>query len=113
MSLPDLLWSHTWWSYAGAEDRLHALGYRGFNLLEAATWFTFALLVLLRRRRSGTRSSAELWYALAFFTFGLTDVREAWTLTSWLIWLKLANLIVLLVLRRRVIRRYYPASKLF
>jgi hypothetical protein len=34
-------------------------------------------------------------------------------LTSWLIWLKLGNLLALLWLRATVIRRFYPASKLF
>jgi len=59
------------------------------------------------------RSRLEWWYALAFFTFGLTDFREAYALSSWLIWAKLANLILLLWLRATVIRRFYPTSKLF
>jgi hypothetical protein len=52
-------------------------------------------------------------YSLAFFSFGLTDFREAYVLESWLVWVKLANLIALVVLRSIVIRRYYPDSKLF
>ena len=47
---------------------------------------------------------------MAFLTFGITDVREAWVQQSWLIWLKLLNLIILLSIRRVVIRRYYPGS---
>ena len=58
-------------------------------------------------------SVLELAYALAFFTFGLTDFQEAQALTSWLIWLKLLNLIVLLRLRAVVIKRYYPLCKLY
>ena len=52
-------------------------------------------------------------YAAAFFTFGLTDFREAHTLQSWLIWLKVANLAILLWLRATIIGRYYPSSKLY
>jgi hypothetical protein len=50
---------------------------------------------------------------LTFFTFGLTDFREAYALESWLIWLKAANLLVLLWLRSFVISRYYQESKLY
>jgi hypothetical protein len=51
--------------------------------------------------------------AVAFLTFGLTDFREAYELASWLVWIKLLNLIALYLLRRIVMKRYYPASKLF
>jgi hypothetical protein len=50
---------------------------------------------------------------VAFLTFGLTDFREAYELASWLVWIKLLNLIALYLLRRIVMKRYYPASKLF
>ena len=50
-----------------------------------------AALVLARFLRS-CHSSVEIVYALAFLTFGLSDFREAYSLTSWLIWLKAANL---------------------
>ena len=59
------------------------------------------------------RSPLEIGYALAFVTFGLTDFREAYALDSWLIWLKLVNLLVLLRFRGLVIRRFYPESKLY
>ena len=59
------------------------------------------------------RSRLELAYALAFLTFGLTDLREAFALQSWLIWVKLMNLLVLFGLRRIVIQRYYPTSRLY
>ena len=76
-------------------------------------WAAFPALVLFRRRKGEGRSGLELWYALAFSTFGLTDFREAYALTSWLIWVKLANLIALARLRAVVIRRFYPTSKLY
>jgi hypothetical protein len=76
-------------------------------LFEAGIWFIMATLVLKRYLRC-RHSSLELGYSLAFLTFGITDVREAWVQQSWLIWLKLVNLIVLLWVRRVVIRRYYP-----
>ena len=59
------------------------------------------------------KSFIEILYALAFLTFGLTDVREAYSLDSWLIWFKLANLVVLFRLRASVMRNLYPESRLF
>lgn len=59
------------------------------------------------------RSSLEVWYALAFFAFGLADFREAYALSSWLVWLKLANLVALAKLRATVIRGYYPGHTLY
>ena len=108
--LADLLLFRSWWSYGpgpptGVETGLHA-----FNLFEGAVWFALAALVLrraLRHRRLGV----ELGYAMAFFTFGLTDFREAYGLPSWLIWVKLANLLTLVGLRRTVIRRFYPGGR--
>jgi hypothetical protein len=69
-------------------------------------------LVLARYIRY-RRSKIEVIYSAAFFTFGLTDFREAYALQSWLIWLKLANLLLLVKLRSTVIRRYYPTNKLY
>ncbi|XAM00899.1 hypothetical protein OT109_05835 [Phycisphaeraceae bacterium D3-23] len=111
----DILWTRTWWAFAGAEDPIHAWVYRGINLVEGVFWLGFALLVCLRRAKqpAGQRSRIEIVYALAFVVFALTDFREAVALQSWLIWLKLVNLIVLLVLRHRVIRSLYPESKLY
>jgi hypothetical protein len=75
-------------------------------------WVILSGLVL-RRFLGNRRSTIEVVYALAFFTFGLTDFREAYALQSWLIWLKAANLLALLWLRSRVITRYYRESKLY
>jgi hypothetical protein len=108
----DLLWTRTWWRYRAGDPFEFSVPLHFFNLFEGTVWVVFSALVLIRRRNGG-RSALELWYALAFFTFGLTDFREAYALTSWLIWVKLANLIVLARLRAAVIRRFYPTNKLY
>jgi hypothetical protein len=59
------------------------------------------------------RSRLEILYALAFFTFGLTDFREAYVLRSWLVGVKLVNLIALIRLRAVAIKRWYPGSRLY
>ncbi len=89
-----------------------AIPYHWFNLFEGTAWLVFAGRVLYRyaRHRNG---AIELWYALAFALFGLSDYREAWILQSWLIWAKLINLAALIWLRATVIRRYYPNSTLY
>jgi hypothetical protein len=112
-ALIDFLWHRTWWSYAGADDRLHAAIYRGMNLVEAVFWFVFAALVAVRAIRHHRLTGLEGVYALLFFTFGLTDVREAWALQSWLILVKLANLIALIWIRGELMRRHYPQAKLY
>lgn len=108
----DILWTRTWWSYTRDIDLPYSAAYHTFNLLEGAAWIVFCGLVLLRRYRL-KRSTLELWYAFAFFTFGLTDFREAYYQQSWLIWLKATNLAALLYLRNRVIKIHYPESKLY
>lgn len=55
----------------------------------------------------------EVGYAFDFFTFALTDIREAYGLPSWLIGAKLANLAILMRLRATVIRRFHPGSRLY
>ena len=108
----DLFFHHVWWSYDAAEAVPADAVYHCFNLFEAAAWFAFAGLVLFRYAKH-RHSLLEPVYALAFLGFALTDVQEAWTLTSWLIWLKGANLAALLGLRFYVIKHFYPGSKLF
>jgi len=108
---PDILWSHTWWRYDPTGSDYNA-PYHWFNLFEAGVWFVFGVLVLYRWGRH-RHSLLEPAYAAAFVLFGVTDVLESQALTSWLIWLKLANLIGLIWLRAVVIRRFYPTSKLF
>lgn len=86
--------------------------YHAFNLFEGVMWVVLAALVLRRNLRH-QHALIELAYALSFLTFGLTDFREAYALSSWLLWIKGLNLVLLLWLRSLVIRRYYPGSKLF
>ena len=108
----DLLLYRSWWRYR-PEDLPWVFGpYHVFNLFEGCAWWVFAGLVI-RRAMAGPRSVLEAGYAMAFLTFGLTDFREAYVLESWLLWLKLVNLVVLLKFRAMVIRRYYPESKLY
>ena len=111
-ALTDLLWHQVWWTYP-RRDGIDWVDvpYHVFNLVEGMVWVVLAALVL-RRYLSHQRSTVELAYALAFLTFGLTDFREAYCLSSWLLWVKGLNLLILLWLRSIVIRVSYPASKL-
>ncbi len=102
----------TWWTYGSGNPDWFEIPYHFFNLLEGTIWVILSGLVLARYIRY-RHSIIEVIYSAAFFTFGLTDFREAYALQSWLIWLKLANLLLLVKLRLTVIRRYYPTSKLF
>jgi len=111
-SIVDDLVFRTWWTYRSAYTPWVEVPYRAFNLFEGTVWVVLSGLVL-RRFLKHRHSTVEVVYALAFFTFGLTDFREAYALQSWLIWLKAANLLALLWLRALVIRRYYPGSKLY
>lgn len=111
-NLFDILFVRTWWSYEQDHGLLFSPYYRGFNLLEGCAWLVLAGLVIVRYARC-RNSRLEIWYSAMFFTFGLSDFLEARFLSSWLIWLKLINLIILLYLRHIVIRRFYPASKLY
>lgn len=101
-----------WWARATAPPSTFATGYYWFNLAEGTAWCLLAVLVVRRYARC-RNSPLEIVYALAFFTFGLTDFREAYCLQTWLILAKGANLLALLLLRRRLLRRFYPASKTF
>jgi len=109
----DLLFLRAWWRYRPGETPWVSVPYHAFNLFEGTTWVVLSALVLRRYWGAAGRSPIEVVYGLAFFTFGLTDFREAYALDSWLIWVKLVNLILLLWLRAVVIRRFYPASKLY
>ena len=110
--LIDIIWFHTWWQYEPDGDSLYSAPYHWFNIAEAIAWFIFTLLVLWRWNRQ-RQSLIEIAYASAFLLFGITDLLESQALTSWLIWLKLVNLIALVWLRAIVIRRFYPQSKLY
>src|SRR3954469_8771654 len=110
--IADDLVFRTWWTYRSGNPPWVEIPYHAFNLFEGTVWVALSGLVL-RRFLKYRHASVEVVYALAFFTFGLTDFREAYALQSWLIWLKAANLVILLWLRARVIGRYYPESKLY
>jgi hypothetical protein len=108
----ETLLLQTWWAYPSRNPSWIEFAYHAFNLFEGAVWIVLAGLVL--RRFIGFRHSrVELLYALAFFTFGLTDFQEAYALTSWLIWIKAINLLVLLGLRTYIMKRFYPKSSLY
>lgn len=108
----DLLWLRVWWKYPDPHDPWFSIPYHAFNLFEGTCWVAIGALVLRRFLRF-RRASLEILYALAFLTFGLTDFREAYALTSWLVWVKLVNLIALIWLRTLAIRRWYPGSRLY
>jgi hypothetical protein len=102
----------TWWTYGSGNPDWFEIPYHFFNLLEGAIWVILSALVLARHIRY-RHSIIEVIYSSAFFTFGLTDFREAYALQSWLIWLKGVDLLLLVGLRSIVIRRYYPTNKLY
>lgn len=110
-----IVWFETWWSWSRPPSEPYLwtdIACRSFNFVEAAAWFVFAALVLRRWCRT-RRSGFELAYALAFVLFGVSDLIEAWWLTSWLLWWKGLNLIALFRLRQLVLKRHYPESKLY
>lgn len=109
----ELLWWHTWWSFAPNGSVHDLIWQHGFNLVEGACWLVFAVLVVRRCCRFRKSMRLELSYAAAFVLFGISDFIQAYQLTSWLLIWKLFNLIVLLVLRHRTIRELYPESKVF
>jgi hypothetical protein len=108
----DYLLFRTWWTYRSGNPSWFEVPYHAFNLFEGTVWVVLSGLVLRRFLRC-RHSPVEVVYALTYFTFGLTDFREAYALESWLIWLKAANLLVLLWIRSLVISRYYRESKLY
>jgi hypothetical protein len=110
--MADYLLFRTWWAYGTGNPSWFEATLHAFNLFEGSVWVILSGLVLRRFLRH-RHSAIEVVYALAFFTFGLTDFREAYALQSWLIWLKAANLLDLFWLRAIVIRRYYRESKLY
>lgn len=101
-----------WWTYSPRQATWVEHATHGFNLFEGTAWTVFATMVLARFARH-RRSWVEVPYALAFFTFGLTDFREAYALDSRLLVAKLINLVVLFALRRHVIRGFYPESRVY
>lgn len=110
VSVVSDLWSRELYRYQASADwplqLIHV-----FNLFEGVIWLAFAGLVLNRWRRHGHSLPWEAAYALAFIAFAATDFREARLLTTGLLFLKAAILVLLLSLRRIVLSRYYPDRK--
>jgi hypothetical protein len=106
------LLSNPWWTFDRATTGGWGLAYRGFNLAEATVWFVFAALVV-RRWLLNRRSAVEVLYAIAFFTFGLSDVREAHQISAPLVLAKGINLVALLWPRNLAIHAWYPRSRLY
>ena len=106
------LWFGRWWTYRSGDLGRLEVPYHALNLFEGTAWVILSGLVL-GRHLAHRRSTVEIAYAFAFFTFGLTDFREAYALDSWLVWIKAINLVVLLRLRSLVIARHYPGSNLY
>jgi multisubunit Na+/H+ antiporter MnhE subunit len=106
----DLI-TKAWWTYR-ENDPWYLQLYSWFNVVEGCLWLLLAGLVLRRYLRH-RNSITEPFYSLAFVTFGLSDFCESHSLTSWLIVAKGINLGILLVLRRYVLRRFYPQQKTY
>ena len=108
----DTLFTQTWWKWNPSDGQWFSLIYHWFNILEGIAWIVFAALVFQRYSKH-RKSLIELAYSATFLAFAATDFREAWEQSSWLIWLKLVNLIALLWLRRVVMQRCYPNAKIY
>ena len=108
----EFIFTHTWWTWNPQDRQWLSIVYHWFNLLEGAIWLVLASLVLRRWLRH-RNSRIEIAYATAFLTFAATDFREAWEQSSWLIWMKLFNLVTLLWLRRVVMRRWYAVARIY
>ena len=128
----ETLFTKTWWQWNPSDGQWFSVIYHWFNILEGVSWIVFAALVFQRyvsqrnssveiaysnvatrwplRNDSQRNSSVEIAYSVAFLAFAATDFLEAWEQSSWLIWLKLLNLIALLWLRRIVMQRCYPSA---
>ena len=88
-----------------------ALAYSVFNLLEAFAWFGVAGWVLHRHARE-PRTGWSWAYAALFILFGFTDVVESQRVQPWLIGVKGAVLMLILLLRYKLVRRYYIGAKM-
>ncbi len=108
----EVVFTQVWWRYDGASDDWFTHLYHWFNLLEGCAWLVVAGLIL-RRFLCHRKSRLEIVYAVAFVTFGLTDFQESLEQSSWLIWIKLVNLVGLILLRRRMMTKHYPSARVY
>ena len=108
----DTLFTQTWWKWNPSDGQWFSLIYHWFNILEGIAWIVFAALVFQRYSKH-RKSLIELAYSATVLAFAAPEFREAGEQSSWLIWLKLVNLIALLWLRRVVMQRCYPNAKIY
>jgi hypothetical protein len=112
MEVLKILFTKTWWTWDPRDDQWFSVGYHWFNNFEGVAWLVLAGLVFLRYMKH-RNSLLEIGYTAAFITFAVTDFREAWEQSSWLIWLKLVNLRALFWIRGNVMRRWYPGARVY
>ena len=108
----DILLYRTWWRYEDYSHSAFAEAYHWFNIIEGFVWIAIGVLIFARFGRH-RHSTLEVFYALSFIAFGLTDFAEAMALQSWLIWVKAIILGIVLYSRRIVLQRYYPNKRVF
>lgn len=106
-----LLW-RTWWRWDVDGEGWKNVAYHSFNFLEVATFACLGMLIL-KRYYVNRRSSLEACYGVGYLLLSLTDVREAYVMQPWLIWAKLALIVPILIWRSRVIREFYPSSRVY
>ena len=87
------LTNDVWWSWNPADRSILSCCYHWFNVAEGSIWFVFVGLVY-RRYLNRRRFWLEAVYSELFLTFGVTDICEPWQLSTWLICLKLINLLL-------------------
>ena len=109
--LPKII-LQVWWNWDSEDPSLFSFCYHWFNLTEGFIWVVFAGLVH-RRFLMERRSSIEPAYAGLFLAFGISDFQEAWEQSTWLICLKLINILLLFRVRRHNLDQFYPSSRLY
>jgi len=108
----EIIFTRVWWKYDSASADWFTHLYHWFNFLEGCIWLVIAALIAWRFLKH-RQTAFEVAYSLAFLTFAVTDFQESFEQSSWLIWLKIGNLIALFLLRRRVMLKHYPAARIF
>lgn len=103
-----IILANRWWTYDPAVG-WHGV-YHWFNVVEGGVWCLLGLYVA-RRFLLNQRSLWEVAYAVAFFTFGISDFIEAQQLDTWMLLFKAINLLVLILLRWHVLKRHYPDTR--
>jgi len=102
--------NHVWLDYSQTRHEPFTQFCHWFNIVEGIGWILLGLFVFTRYFKF-RKSTDELWFAVAFMTFGLTDFYEAWLYPTWLIYVKAFNLIALLKLRSKVAPLYHTGKR--